>query len=71
MEEFVTITTVYDHINEDIVARDILIRQQCKAKLPDAIIAATAIVYSLNLISRNTKDFKDIDGLNIIDPHTL
>ncbi len=47
------------------------IRKAHKTKLPDAIIAATAIVYNLILISRNTADFKNIDGLTIIDPHNL
>jgi len=37
-------------------------------KLPDAIIAATAILYSLTLITRNTADFKDIIGLKIVNP---
>jgi predicted nucleic acid-binding protein len=39
--------------------------------LPDAIIAATAIVYNWALISRNTKDFKNIKGLKVIDPFAL
>ena len=44
------------------------IRKKHKIKLPDAIIAATALVYELTLISRNVSDFKDIDGLKILDP---
>ena len=44
------------------------IRKKHRIKLPDAIIAATALVYKLTLISRNVSDFKDIDGLQLINP---
>jgi predicted nucleic acid-binding protein len=39
-----------------------------KKKLPDAIIAATALVYDLTLLSRNSSDFSGINGLKIINP---
>jgi predicted nucleic acid-binding protein len=39
--------------------------------LPDAIIAATALVYDLTLISRNVIDFKGIQGLKVIDPFAV
>jgi len=44
------------------------IRKKHKIKLPDAIITATAMVYELTLVSRNISDFKDIDGLKLINP---
>ncbi len=44
------------------------VRKNYKIKLPDAIIAATALVYNLTLLSRNTADFKDINNLRIINP---
>lgn len=44
------------------------IRKKHKIKLPDAIIAATALVYELTLVSRNISDFKDIEGLQLINP---
>ena len=47
------------------------IRQQYKIKLPDAIIAATALVYGLVLITRNTKDFGLVPELQVFDPHSL
>lgn len=43
------------------------IRKLHKIKLPDAIIAATAIVSSMTLITRNTKDFSNIEGLKILN----
>jgi len=47
------------------------IRKNHKIKLPDAIIAATALVYDLELITRNVDDFKDIIGLKIENPWDL
>jgi predicted nucleic acid-binding protein len=44
------------------------IRKHHKIKLPDAIIAATALVYDLTLVTRNTKDFVAISGLTIVNP---
>jgi len=44
------------------------IRKAHRIKLPDAIIAATALVYDLTLLSRNLSDFGGISGLKIINP---
>ncbi len=44
------------------------IRKTHKIKLPDAIIAATALVHDLTLITRNTKDFITIDRLQVVNP---
>jgi predicted nucleic acid-binding protein len=44
------------------------IRKSHRIKLPDAIIAASAIVYDLTLITRNVNDFKNIEGLKHINP---
>lgn len=46
----------------------IKIRRAVKIKLPDAIIAATAIVYDLELLSRNEKDFLRVEGLKFVNP---
>lgn len=70
MEAFVAGATVLS-INEDIVNNTIAIRKSKKIKLPDAIIAATVLVYNLTLITCNTADFKNIPGLNVIDPNSL
>jgi hypothetical protein len=58
-------------LSEEIVSRTIEIRKAYKIKLPDAIIAATALVNGYALVSRNLGDFEKIEGLNIIDPHSL
>ena len=44
------------------------IRTSHRIKLPDAIIAATALVHDLTLLSRNISDFGGISGLKIINP---
>ena len=69
-EEFISLASVIE-IDKTIMDVCIALRKEHKIKLPDAIIAATALVYDLVLISRNTSDFKNIAGLKVIDPHTL
>lgn len=54
-------------INEEIIAQTILIRKTKKLKIPDAIIAATAIANNLILISRNTKDFRNVPNLRTLN----
>ena len=44
------------------------IRKKTGIKLPDAIIAATALVYNLTLITRNVKDFKKVGEIPIVNP---
>jgi predicted nucleic acid-binding protein len=44
------------------------IRRRYKLKLPDAIIAATAISKNYTLISRNSKDFRKIENLKFVNP---
>lgn len=45
-----------------------LINKSNKILAIDTLIAASAIVHNLKLVTRNTKDFKDISGLEIINP---
>lgn len=49
----------------------ISLRKSYKIKLPDAIIAATAITNDLVLITSNAADFKSIDKMKIINPFDL
>jgi predicted nucleic acid-binding protein len=66
---FINDATVFDLTNA-VVDVSIEIRKKYKTKLPDAIIAAAALVYDLVLISRNIDDFKNISELKVIDAHT-
>ena len=54
---FSNILTLEDAIVEQVIQ----IKQTKKIKLPDAIIAATALHHGMELITRNTKDFSGID----------
>ena len=57
------------NLDEPIVKEVIQIRRNNKIKLPDAIIAATATENKMDLITRNTEDFKSIlSKIQIIDP---
>ena len=71
MEEFVN-TAIVIPLDDAVIKQTILLRRQYKRlKLGDAIIVATAIAYGLTIITRNTNDFKNISGLNLLDLYTL
>ncbi len=44
------------------------IRRAFGARLPDAVIAATAIEHGLALLTRNARDFEMIRGLRLREP---
>jgi predicted nucleic acid-binding protein len=56
---------------DEVVMKTIDIRKSKKIKIPDAIIAATALVNQFSIITHNTKDFENIKGLKVIDPFTV
>lgn len=56
-DQFVECATIRS-LSDEIVQHVIDIRKEKSIKLPDAIIAATAMQYSAILVTRNTKDFK-------------
>ncbi|NOU21666.1 MAG: type II toxin-antitoxin system VapC family toxin [Methyloglobulus sp.] len=70
LANFMDDATVLDLTN-GVVDLTIGLRKQNKIRLPDAIIAATALAHGLGLITRNTDDFKNIQGLQLVDPHNL
>lgn len=51
------------NISDEIINKTIEIRRKTKIKLPDAIIAATAIVNKLTLLSCNDADFLKVPKL--------
>lgn len=59
------------YITEEIAQRCIELRKSYSIKLPDAIIAATALVYDMGLITRNRSDFDKIHSLDVVNPHDL
>jgi predicted nucleic acid-binding protein len=58
-------------ISPEVVKKTIAIRKSRKINLPDAIIAATAIVYGFTLITQNMKDFEKIRGIKVINSFDL
>jgi len=70
LTEFIDTAKVLS-LDDTITQKTIELRRIKKIKLGDAIIAATALVYDLVVISRNTSDFKNIHGLKVFDPHHL
>ena len=55
-------------LTDAIADQAIRLRQQRRMGLGDAIIAATALTHNLALVTRNTEDFRRIDGLELLDP---
>lgn len=64
-------TSLVHPLDEAVVLKTIAIRRQKRIKLPDAIIAATALVHGLPLYTNNTRDFRGIPELRVVDPRAL
>ncbi len=58
-------------IAENVVHNCVNIRRLKKIKTPDAIIAATALTFDYTIITNNTKDFENIEGLKFLNPYKL
>ena len=69
-EEFISLASVIE-IDKSIIDTCIQLRKNYKIKLPDAIIAATAIVNNYILITNNEKDFVSVNNLKIVNPYKL
>ena len=67
---FINLANVFE-INDAIIDQTIAIRRNYKIKLPDAIIAATAITEDLILVTRNVSDFKNIKDIELLNPWEL
>jgi len=70
LANFITLANII-FVDDAIADKTIELRKAYRIKLPDAIIAATALVYGLVFITRNFNDFKNITGITCIDPYTL
>lgn len=55
-------------VDSSVIKQATVLRKQHKMSLGDAIIAATALVYDLTLVTRNTSDFIWIANLSLINP---
>jgi predicted nucleic acid-binding protein len=70
IKEFISDCTIFS-LEESIIRQTILLRKAPRIKLPDAIIAATAIVHDSQLLTHNLKDFTNIPKLFVVDANAL
>ncbi|GHV74568.1 hypothetical protein AGMMS49940_18700 [Spirochaetia bacterium] len=61
-------SSVIHPLNGIVVQQTIALAKKSKIKLPDAIVAATALIESFTLVTRNVDDFKKVEGLNLLNP---
>ena len=70
LENFIKESVVLP-IDDYVINETIRLCKGNKAKIPDAVVAATCIIHRLVLVTRNTKDFRHVNGLQIINPWEL
>lgn len=70
IKDFIADSNVLD-ITPVVIAACVDLRKGKKIKTPDAIIAATALAYNYTIITNNEKDFVNIKGLKLLNPHKL
>jgi predicted nucleic acid-binding protein len=67
LERFFSTIRVFP-LSTEVIEQAIKLRQIRKMSLGDALVAATALVHRLALVTRNTRHFVWIEGLVVIDP---
>jgi predicted nucleic acid-binding protein len=70
IREFINASIVLN-LEERVILKTIEIRKLHRIKLPDVIIAATALTNNLQLITRNSADFRNVAELQVINPFLL
>lgn len=70
LQKFIENASVYN-LDELTILKTIELRKKYHLKTPDAIIAATAIINRMVLITRNLKDFDKVVELELINPFDL
>jgi len=63
--------SIVHDIDNKVIDKTIKIRKKTKIKLPDALIAATCLVNDLAILTLNTKDFEEIEDIQIISIDAL
>lgn len=70
LTDFLDLATTHQ-LTQEVEKQTIILRKHKKIKLPDATIAAIALVLRFTIISRNTKDFVNIIGLDCLNPYEV
>jgi predicted nucleic acid-binding protein len=70
LEEFFSVSLIIP-ISQTILDRAVALRQIQRMSLGDAIIAGTALTHDHQLVTRNTKDFQWIEGLQLLNPFEI
>jgi len=70
LESFIDDSVVFG-LSDEIVEQTIEIRKEIKMKTPDAIVAATALLNGLTLITNDERGFKNIKDLDLVNPHKI
>jgi predicted nucleic acid-binding protein len=70
LEEFIGESLIFN-LTDDITSICISLRKKHKIKLPDAIIASTALANNFILITRNLKDFSKVENLELLNPYEI
>ena len=55
-------------LDQPVLDRAVALRQQRRMSLGDSLVAATALVHGLTLLTRNASDFRWVPGLQCLDP---
>lgn len=55
-------------ISQVVISQAVTLRQRKKMSLGDALIAGTALVYDLTIVTRNVADFSWITELKLLNP---
>jgi toxin FitB len=66
-KELVELATIFP-VSGQVADKAIELRRRKRIKLADAIIASTALINNLSLATSNSRDFKGIESLVLINP---
>jgi toxin FitB len=55
-------------LSQAVLDQAVVLRQQRKMSLGDALVAGTALAHGLTLVTRNVEDFQWIQGLSLLNP---
>ena len=66
-KELIELATILP-VSKEVADKAIELRRSRRIKLPDSVIASTALVNNLSLVTINIRDFKGTRDLQIINP---